>query len=88
MWPLVTASCALGLLEPRPALDADQRVLDRRIRGDPPPGAGDPLHTTMVLRNSARILDGARRDVCASGPVRLFAVVRTAYMLGSLAPSV
>src|SRR6266487_83469 len=51
MLPLVTASFLLGLLEPGPALGTHQRVLARLIRREPPHGAGDPLHTTMVLRN-------------------------------------
>src|SRR2546429_9325429 len=63
-------------------LEAGRRVLARRIRRAPPPGAGDPLHTTMVLRNSARILEGARDEVWSSGPVRFFAVVRAAHLLG------
>jgi len=35
MWPLVTVSCPLGLLEAGPALDAGPRGLDRRRRGAP-----------------------------------------------------
>src|SRR5262245_31961096 len=82
MWPLVTASCPLGLREAGPALDAGQRVLDRRRRRAPLPGAGDPLHTARVVRNSAWILEDARDEVWSSGPIRFCAVVRAAHLLG------